>query len=208
LIAIEAIPRSSLVTSHTWLEALRSDRVMLSRSSSLLRPPPTSARHFAVSQVRWLSVSMLPGTTGLAARGLSMPGVETDLSSSKDTLLTIPRPLRREVLRHPLQDPWCRPWPSPTGDGLGSSSSVRTRTGVTTLQASLDVADWSVARPRFAPGLSTTHGSFATGDLGVSPDRTRTGWLPSACRLVTSSQHKPPCCHGAQSPGRTPSSPG
>jgi hypothetical protein len=36
---------------------------MLSRSSVLLRPPPTSARHFTVSQVRWLSVSMLPGTT-------------------------------------------------------------------------------------------------------------------------------------------------
>jgi hypothetical protein len=135
-------------------------------------------------------------------------GAEEDLSSSKDTLLAIPRPLRREVPRHPLQDLWCRPWPSPTGKGLGSSSSVRTRTGVTTLQASLDVADWSVARPRSAPGLSTTHGGFATGDLGVSPDRTLTGWLPSAWRLVTSSQHQPPCCHGAQSPGRTPSSPG
>jgi hypothetical protein len=52
-------------------------------------------------------------------------------------------------------------------------------------QASLDVADWSVAPPRFAPGLSTTHGGFTTGDLGVSPDRTHTGWLPSACRLVS-----------------------
>src|SRR5208283_4102089 len=79
---------------------------------------------------------------------------------------------------------------------------------LTTLQASLDVADWSVARPRSAPGLSTTHGGFATGDLGVSPDRTRTGWLPSACRLVTSSQHQPPCRHGAQSSGRTPYPPG
>ena len=134
-------------------------------------------------------------------------GAEEDLSSSKDTLLTIPRPLRREVHRHPLQDLWCRPWLSPTGDGLGSSSSVQTRTGVTTLQASLDVADWSVARPRSAPGLSTTHGGFTTGDLGVSPDRTLTGWLPSACRLVTSSQHEPPCCHGAQPSGRTPSTP-
>ena len=143
---------------------------MLSRSSSLLRPPPTSARHFTVSQGRWLSVSMLPGTTGWRPVVFSVPGVETDLSSSKDTLLAIPRPLRRKVPKHPLQVLWCRPWPSPIGDRLGSSSSVRTRTGVTTLQASLDVADWSVARPRFAPGLSTTHGGFATGDLGVSPD--------------------------------------
>ena len=30
---------------------------------------------------------------------------------------------------------------------------------------------------RFAPGLSTTHGSIATRDPDVSPDRTRTGWL-------------------------------
>src|SRR5208283_3443317 len=75
---------------------------------------------------------------------------------------------------------------------------------LTTLQASLDVADWSVARPRSAPGLSTTHGGFTTGDLGISPDRTHAGWLPSACRLVTSSQRQPPCCHGAQSAGRTP----
>ena len=180
---------------------------MLSRSSSLLRPPPTSARHFSVSQGRWLSVSMLPGTTGWRLVVFSVPGVETDLSSSKDTLLAIPRPLRREVLWHPLQVLWCRPWPSPTGKGLGSSSSVRTRTGVTTLQASLDVADWSVARPRFAPSISATHGGFANGDLGVSPGRTHTGWLPSACRLVTSSQRQPPRCHGAQSSGRTPGSP-
>jgi hypothetical protein len=147
------------------------------------------------------------GADRLATRGLLHTGVETDLPSSKDTLLTIPCPLRREVHRHPLQDLWCRPWPSPIGEGLGSSSSVHARTGVTTLQASLHVADWSVARPRFAPGLSTTHVGFATGDLGVSPDRTHTGWLLSACRLVTSSQHQPPCCHGAQSPGRTPRSP-
>jgi hypothetical protein len=48
---------------------------------------------------------------------------------------------------------------------------------LTTLQASLDVADWSVARPRFAPGLSTTHGGSATGDFGVS----RTGLSPAGC---------------------------
>ena len=52
-------------------------------------------------------------------------GAEEDLSSSKDTLLTIPRPLRREILRHPLQALWCRPWPSPFGERLGSSSSVQ-----------------------------------------------------------------------------------
>jgi hypothetical protein len=36
--------------------------------------------------------------------------------------------------------------------------------------------------PRFAPGLSTTHGGIATGDPGVSPDRTHTGRPPRTCR--------------------------
>ena len=31
--------------------------------------------------------------------------------------------------------------------------------------------------PRFDAGLSTDAGGFTTGDLGVSPDRTLTGWL-------------------------------
>ena len=207
-VALQAIPRSSLVASHTWLEALRSERgfvvpvVITTAASSDFR---STLHCFPGPLVIGVDAA---GHHKLAARGLCMPGVETDLSSSKDTLLTILRPLHREVLWHPLQVLWCRPWPSPTREGLGSSSSVRTRTGVTTLQASLDVAHWSVARPRSAPGLSTTHGGFATGDLGVSPNRTLTGWLPSACRLVTSSQHEPPCCHGAQPSGRTPRPPG
>jgi hypothetical protein len=60
-----------------------------------------------------------------------------------------------------------------------------TRGFLTTLQASLDAADWPVARPlpgavflRFDPGLSPDAGSAATGDPGVSPGRTHTGWLP------------------------------
>ena len=67
------IPRSSLVASRTWLETLRSNRVMLSRSSSLLLPPPTSARHFAVSQGRRLSTSWLPGTEGWRPAALCLP---------------------------------------------------------------------------------------------------------------------------------------
>jgi len=47
---------------------------------------------------------------------------------------------------------------------------------ITTLQASLDVADRQIAPARFGPGISAGPGSFATGDLGVSPDRTCTGW--------------------------------
>ena len=47
-------------------------------------------------------------------------GVGEDLSSSVVDLLNIPRPLRRRVPRHPLQDPRCLPWPSPILKKLGS----------------------------------------------------------------------------------------
>ena len=58
--------------------------------------------------------------------------------------------------RHPL---------SPSKDGCG----------LTTLtQASLALQTARSIPPRFAPGLSTTHGGFTTGDPGVSPDRTHT----------------------------------
>ena len=48
---------------------------------------------------------------------------------------------------------------------------------LTTVQASLDAADRTLAPLRFDAGLSIDAGSFATGGLGASPDRTRTGWL-------------------------------
>ena len=62
------------------------------------------------------------------------PEAEEGLSSSEDNLLAVPRPLRREVLRHPLQVPRCFPWPSPFRNRLGSSlfRSIA-RTGTTTL---------------------------------------------------------------------------
>jgi hypothetical protein len=47
-------------------------------------------------------------------------------------------------------------------------------------------ADRPVDPPRFAPRLSATHGGFPTGDPGISPDRTHTGWLPLTYRSVTS----------------------
>ena|SRR5487761_680487 len=104
------------------------------------------------------------------------PGAEEGLSSSHDNRVTIPSPIRRGVLRYPLQDLWHLPWPSPCANGLGSPW-VRSRGQLTTLQASLNASDWSLAPPRFAANLSIDAGGFATGDLGVSPDRTCTGWL-------------------------------
>ena len=53
------------------------------------------------------------------------------------------------------------------------------RDPLTTLtRASLALQTARLIRPRFAAGLSTTHGGITTGDPGVSPDRTYTGRPP------------------------------
>jgi hypothetical protein len=106
-------------------------------------------------------------------------GATEGLSSSHDTPLAIPRPLRRRVPWHPLQAPRCRPWPSPLECRLGSLLA-RSRGGfLTTPQASLDAADWPVApRPASTPGSRPTPGAALPGTL-ASP---RTGLTPAGCR--------------------------
>src|ERR1019366_220950 len=178
-----AIPRSSLVASHTWLEALRSNRVMLSRLSSLLLAPPTSARHFAVSQGRCLSTSWLPGTAGWRPVALCLPASRRISPVPRTTFWPFRAPCAGRFLDTRSKVPGVVHGLRPLGKGSTPPVPPRRRTGVTTLQASRDVTDWSVAPPRFEPGLSTTHGGFTTGDLGVSPDRTSTGWLSPADRL-------------------------
>ncbi len=59
--------------------------------------------------------------------------------------------------------------------------TCQTAESLTALQTSLDAADRPVAPPRFDPGLSTGPGGFTTGDPGVSPNRTLTGWPSRAC---------------------------
>ena len=64
---------------------------------------------------------------------------------------------------------------------IGSAPPLpaRRRAPLTTLaRASLALQTGRLLTPRFAPGLSTAHGGIATGDPGVSPDRTHTGWPP------------------------------
>jgi hypothetical protein len=67
----------------------------------------------------------------------------------------------------------------------GSAPSLPPTGGrMTTLaRASLVLQTARSHPPRFAPGLFT-HGGFATGDPGVSPDRTRTGRPPRTCRSL------------------------
>ena len=67
--------------------------------------------------------------------------------------------------------------------GSAPSTPARRRDRLTTLaQASLTLQTARSLPPRFAPGLSTTHGGFTTRDPGVSPDRTHTGRPPRTCR--------------------------
>ena len=107
---------------------------------SLLRPPPTPSRaavHFPGSPV-----------IGRRASRRRRPGAEEGLSSSQDNLLTVPRPLRRGVLRRPLQVPRRLPWPSPVGRRARLPLVPPNGGRLTTLQASLHAADRPVAHPQ------------------------------------------------------------
>jgi hypothetical protein len=73
---------------------------------------------------------------GLLIAGLTWPVVgaasvtakaEKGLSSSRDALLTVPRPPRRRVPRRPLQVPKRLPWPSPNPHRRGTLSFPLTR---------------------------------------------------------------------------------
>src|SRR5687768_10652301 len=67
--------------------ALGSGRVVLSRPSSLLRPPPTPSRPPATSRV---------AVIGRLASRRPRDGAEEGLPSSQDSRLTVPRPLTPE----------------------------------------------------------------------------------------------------------------
>jgi len=91
-------------------------------------------------------------------------GVETEISSSEDNLLTIPRPLRREVLGHLLQVPRCCPWPSPFRYRLGSSLFHPLGQTRTTTLVGLHLRYGLVSCHRLHAVLSLRF------DAGISPD--------------------------------------
>ncbi len=135
----------------------------------VVRPAPTAAG----------PPKPLPGIAGyrpgIASHPPAADGAETALPSSQDDHPHVQRPIRRRVPQRPLLDQERFPWPSPSHNRLGTLSFPPTagrfndaRSGFT------HVADRAVHPPRFAPGLSTTHGGFATEDPGISPDRTHT----------------------------------
>src|SRR5215210_5924090 len=90
-----------------------------------------------------LSGSSLPARFPSGSRVFT-PGAETGLSCSHDGCPTIPRPLRRRVLRGCTPSSSPRPWPSPQQPRLGSRL-VPCGWLFTTRQASLHAADRWVA---------------------------------------------------------------
>lgn len=110
-------PRA-LCCDHHGPRVLGSERVMLSRSSSLLRPdPPVSPTPAA-----------FPGTLVIPQVFARQPGLgcQRDLPCFGSVLLLcVPSPLRREEVRGAPVSPRY-PWPSSTEHGVGSSISPHT----------------------------------------------------------------------------------
>jgi hypothetical protein len=157
---------------------LPSRPVVLSRRSPLLRPPPTAARppdHF-------------PGSPVIGGHRFPPPRRRRGRDGSpqfQDDHPHVRRPIRRRIPRRPLLDPRRLPWPSPCMNRLGTLSPAPRRDRMTTLtRASLTLPTPRSPSPRFAPGLSTTHGAVTTGDPAVSPHRTHTGRPLRTCRSI------------------------
>ena len=92
--------------------------------------------------------------------------------------LQFPGPPSDHSTPHTSGGSWA-PAPRPTVPSMAFARCIQTRLllvrlavaagALTTLQASLHVADWPFAPPLFAPRPLSTHRDIATGDLGVFP---------------------------------------
>ena len=140
---------SAIPLPHRW--AARSARgpslrrVLLSSPSPLLWPPPTPAPLSPTSSGTPLIGFDAPNPLhGLAPPWSLTVGAETGLSCSHDDSPTIPRPLRRRVLRGCLPSASPLPWPSPHRARLGSRL-LPCGHFLSTRQTSLHAADWWVA---------------------------------------------------------------
>jgi hypothetical protein len=144
-----------------------------------LRPAPTAARplrHFPGSPV--IGGHRFPAPRRRRGRDRSpefpgRPSARSTPATPEGSSAPAPGP-RAPAVAFAVDEPARLPLSRPTG-----------RVCLTTLaRASLALQTARSHRPRFAPGLSTTHGGLATGDPGVSPDRTRTGGPPRTCRSL------------------------
>src|SRR6266536_3559586 len=152
--------------------ALPSSRVVLSRPSPVLRPPPTPSRLGATSR----STVIRTGCSQAAA-----PGAEEGLPSSRHHLPHVPRPLRREVPRRCTS----RLFPSSMAFALLLRARLLLgpfRVGLTTRQASLDAAVRTVASPYRAFDAALRRRAFPPDAGSLLPGllaATRTGLAPA-----------------------------
>ena len=116
--------------------------VVLSTASSVLWAAPTPASRSPPFRSALLSGSSPQPPPGVALQVLTL--WRMGLSCSHDGCPTIPRPLRRRVLRGCTPSSSPLPWPSPQQARLGSRL-VPCGWLLTTRQASLHAADWWVA---------------------------------------------------------------
>jgi hypothetical protein len=103
---------------------------------------------------------------------------EEGLSSSRDTLLHVPRPLRRRVLRRPLQVPKRLPWPSPNPHRLGTLSFPPKREPSRRCRLRFTLRTEQLLHPASTPASRPDPGASLPGTL-ASP---RTGLTPAGCR--------------------------
>ena len=201
-----AHPASGLRHDHHGPRVLGSERVVLSRSSSLLRPdPPVSPTPAA-----------FPGSLVILRVFARQPGLgcQRDLPCFGSVLLLyVPSPLRREEERGTPVSPRY-PWPSSTEHGVGSSTSPHTSCGEGFANDAAVFAScygpqscwpswtgptWRLLRPprTFTPELARGQspgprvGYHYTALLGENCGRTFTGWSTAVtgctfCRKVDS----------------------
>ena len=111
--------RSWPLRSHTRLEALRYDGLCCPRRSSLVRPPPTSARRSATSRAALIGFAVT-GSPKAASPEAGDSGAETDLSCSVLDCVIVPLPLRRRVSGAAFQGLHTVHGLHPGGLGLGT----------------------------------------------------------------------------------------
>jgi hypothetical protein len=129
-------------------------------------------------------------------------GAEEGLSSSHDGRFDVPRSIHRGVLRHPLQDRRCLPWPSPNSHGLGSPFALRSQATSRRCKLHLMLRTAKLLHSASDPAFRPNPGVSLPGTL-ASP---RTGLAPAGRReLVARLRHEcsfavmaPPTCwtHG------------
>lgn len=180
--------------SHTRLEALRYDGLCCPRRSSLVRPPPTSARRSATSRAALIGFAVT-GSTRAASPEAGDSGAETDLSCSVLDCVIVPLPLRRRVSGAAFQGLHTVHGLHPGGLGSAPACSPLTRGFFTTRIQDSSRTDRSLARrPKgdFVMALRQSGLPFrrppATGPLGRYPDRTPTGKPSTAFRTHTPSE--------------------